>query len=243
MKKIILGTVVIFMLGGVALYFWLNSGGDDGFGFKLPGVSSPVAPSPLVAGCGNGLCEEGENFNSCPVDCYSPGSSGPELAKLALSSADFPSPPLGTSWVKIYDKLSENDESSIWPTLQNHKALAIHNMVIALSAPDGLSWAQWGHVAQFILAYPQDKILNAFEAATGNDIVKFAAQAKISLQELPDPTVGEISKAFKITGQGDTFYVIFFVKKGFLEYITFRGEKYEYQAFPPLARKAAEKIK
>jgi len=236
-KKFIFIALIIIV--GVVAVFWLRSGSQGGFNLGLS-----VAPQPLVAGCGNNLCEEGENFNSCPTDCYNPNSSGPELAKLALSSADFPPPQPGTSWIKINDRLLINeDESSIWPLLQNHKALAIHNMVIGLSAPDGLSWAQWGHLQQYILAYPPNKILAAFEAATGDGINEIADKAKISIQELPDPAVGERSKAFKITGQGDAFYVIFFVKKGILEYITFRGEKYEYQAFPPLARKAADKIK
>ena len=129
--------------------------------------------------------------------------------------------------------------------MDSRRATAANWRVLACvsSSVDGLAWDQWGHIEQFILVYPQNKIINAFEAATGDGLNELAAKAKVSIQELPDPAVGERSKAYKITGQGDPFYVIFFVKKGFLEYITFRGEKYEYQDFPPLARKAAEKIK
>ena len=237
-KKVILIAGLILLIGGAVAFFWFGGGREGGTQPITPG-----AQKPLTAGCGNNLCEEGENFSVCPSDCYNPGSSGLELAKLALTSADFPAPQKGTSWVTIYDQLLENDPARVWPALQNHEPLAIHNAVIRLAAPDGLAWDQWGHVEQFIMVYPQNKILNAFEAATGDGLNELAAKAKIVIQELPDPAVGERSKAFKITGQGIPFYVIFFVKKSFLEYITFRGEKYEYQAFPPLARKAAEKIK
>lgn len=243
MKRVLIFVVVI-VIGGVAVFFWLNSDRDEGWSrLKLPGDSSWPKSSPLATGCGNNLCEEGENFNSCPSDCYNPSSSAPELAKLSLAPVDFPPPPSGTSWVKFYDQLLENDPARVWPLLQDHKPLAIHNAVIRLSAPNDISWDQWGHIEQFILVYPQDKILNAFKAATGDGLNELAARAKISIQELPDPAIGESSKAYKISGQGDSFYVIFFVKNSFLEYITFRGEKYEYQAFPPLARKAADKIK
>lgn len=242
-KKIIFATAVILILGlgGAALYFWLNDNGGN----TKPTSAKVLAP--LAAGCGNGLCEEGETFGACPTDCHNPGSSGPKLAALALSPADFPPPPVGTAWVIIYDQLLENDESRIWPTLQGQGALAIHNVVIRLAAPDDLAWDQWGHLEQFILAFPQNKVMKAFEAATGSRLAELAVPANLSIQELPDPAVGEKSKAFKITGQNGpsqwSQYVIFFIKKGFLEYITFSGEKYEYQVFPPLARTAADKIK
>lgn len=235
-KTIVL--IVIILLGG-SVGFWLIYGRDNNPGLKLP--SSPL-PSSLVAGCGNGLCEEGETFSACPTDCHNPSSSAQEMAKLVLSPSDFPSPPSGTSWTKIYDQLLENEESRIWPTLQNQGVLAIHNVVIRLSAPGDISWDQWGHLEQFILAFPQNKIVRIFETATGSDLNELATKAGVSLQELPDPVIGEKSKAFRMTGQGSQ-YVIFFVKKNFLEYITFSGDKYEYQAILPIVRKAAEKIK
>ncbi len=191
-KKVILIVGLILLVGGVAAFILLGNGQEVGIQPLTPG-----AQKPLVTGCGNNLCEENETFSSCSIDCYNPSSSGPELAKLALASVDFPAPPAGTSWVKINDRLLINeDESRIWPLLQNHKALAIHNMVIALSAPDGLSWDRWGHLQQYILVYPQNKIMNAFEAATGDGLNEIADKAKISIQELPDPAVGERSKAF-----------------------------------------------
>ena len=251
MKKIILGIVIILMLGGAALYFWLSSGGDDGFGFKLPEASSPVAPSPLVAGCGNNLCEESETFSSCPIDCYNPVSSGTELAKLSLAPSDFPPPYQGTipsqktSWVKFFDQLVE--ESYIWPPLKDKGALAIHESIIRLSAPGDLSWDQWGRLEQYILVFPPDKISQAFEAMSAENFSKIIAKekAELSFQELPNPAIGERSRAFKLqwAGRKEPQYMIVFTKNVFLEYLLFGGEKYEYQVFPPLARKAAEKIK
>ena len=238
MSKRGVAVVVVIVVAALigAGYYFLNKEGTS--------LTSPVQS--LKQGCGNSLCEEGETFNTCPEDCYNPSSSGPELAKLALSPADFPAPPQGTSWVKIYDQLLENDTSRIWPTLQDQNPLAIHNAVIRLSSPDDISWDQWGHLEQFILAFPPNKAAKALEAATGGDLAKLAAEAKVSIQELPDPAVGEKSKAFKITGQNGpsqwSQYIILFVKGNFVEYITFSGEKYEYQVFPVIARKAADKI-
>lgn len=245
-KKIIFVIAVIVLVSGVALYFWLNSGKD----ITKPGSSSKVSP-PLAAGCGNNLCEENETFSSCPTDCYNPGSSGPELAKLALKPSDFPPPYQGpipdqkTSWVQFVDELV--GESYVFPLLQNKGALAIYETITRLAARGGdLAWDQWGRLEQYILVFPPDKISAAFDAMSAENFSKIIAQekAQLSVQELPNPAIGERSRAFKMQWSGrDAQYLIVFTKNNFLEYLLFSGEQYEYQVFPPLARKAAEKIK
>ncbi|OGY92071.1 MAG: hypothetical protein A3B30_04565 [Candidatus Komeilibacteria bacterium RIFCSPLOWO2_01_FULL_52_15] len=249
-RKVILIIVVILLVGSAAAFFWFNNQRENGVQFGSSGIQKS-----LTAGCGNSLCEEGETFSSCPMDCYNPESSGPELAKLALTSSDFPPPHQGTtpnektSWVKFFDQLV--DESYVWPSLQNKGALAIYETITQLTGPNDLSWYQWGRLEQYILVFPSDKISKAFDESLSMDFLsKISAQEreKISFQELPDPAVGEKSKALKLKfGVGDengrtVKYIIVFVKKGFLEFLMFSGEKYEYQVFPPLARKAAEKI-
>lgn len=243
MKKILLGVMVLIVLGGVGYwYFVLRQN------VSAPSTFSNV-PQSLVAGCGNNICEEGENFNSCPVDCYNPSSSGPELAKLALTPSDFPSPYQGTtpsektSWVQWAHDLV--GESYVWPPLQNQGALAIYETITTLMGPGDLSWDRWGRLEQYILVFPTNKISKAFEDMNVENLSKLGSKDKISFQELPDPAVGEKSKAFKMQSPDGSYssYVIVFVKNNFLEYFIFSGEKYEYQVFPPLARKAAEKIR
>ncbi|HEY4509475.1 MAG TPA: hypothetical protein VJC15_00610 [Candidatus Paceibacterota bacterium] len=242
MKKIMLGIVMLLILGGGAYWYFV----------LRQNVSAPTTFSnvqkQLASGCGNTICEEGENFNSCPVDCYNPTSSGPELAKLALKPSDFPPPHQGTtpsektSWVQWAHDLV--GESYVWPPLQNQGALAIYETITTLMGPGDLSWDRWGRLEQYILVFPTNKISKAFEDMNVENLSKLDVKDQVSFQELPDPAVGEKSKAFKMQSQDGRYssYVIVFVKNNFLEYFIFSGEKYEYQVFPPLAREAAEKI-
>ena len=90
------------------------------------------------------------------------------------------------------------DESYIWPPLKDKGALAIYETITRLSVPGDLFWDQWGRLEQYVLIFPSDKISQAFEAMSAEGFSKIIAKEKVplSFQELPNPAIGERSRAF-----------------------------------------------
>ena len=103
--------VVVVIAVGIIGYLWMSKGGTSPESIsKLIPHATPTLP---VKGCGNGICEADETFDSCPADCNLPSTIEPYIAKISLSIADLPpplkdtnySPPKDTQWSKILDKI------------------------------------------------------------------------------------------------------------------------------------------
>ncbi len=64
-------------------------------------ISSPPKPDLPAPVCGNGACEAGENFATCPADCSAPAEPG--VGDVVIN--EFVSDPAdGEEWIELYNK-------------------------------------------------------------------------------------------------------------------------------------------
>ena len=81
----------VFLLLAVGLYGTYSSGllGAIIPAFEPAAVAPGVAVPVGGAVCGNGICELGENYQNCPVDCSKPGEYCVDEVSLSVSSANM----------------------------------------------------------------------------------------------------------------------------------------------------------
>jgi DNA/RNA endonuclease YhcR with UshA esterase domain len=74
-------------------------------------ISSPPKPDLPAPVCGNGACEAGENFATCPADCSAPAEPG--VGDVVVN--EFVSDPAeGEEWIELYNKKSFDINLAGW---------------------------------------------------------------------------------------------------------------------------------
>lgn len=240
--------IAALIILGVVLYL-LFSGQKSSL--TLPFTSQ--LKQTLVKGCGNDLCEAGETFESCASDCNLPSSIEPYIATTSLSVTDFPpapkdtqwSTPRDTHWSKFLDNYTITMEGGyLSPALNNFKLLYGKQTAIRLAEYDGtleLALDNMARIDQYVLVYSPKDREKVFAATTKSTLTP--ASAGIVPQDLPDPGIGDKSKAFSISfSDNKQRYIVVFIKKAYFEMIMLSGTMYEYKVLEDIARKAADKI-
>lgn len=207
----------------------------------------------LVKGCGNNLCEAGETFESCPSDCNLPSSIEPYIATTSLSVTDFPPAPKDTQWAtprdthwsRFLDNYTITVEGGyLPPAFNNFELLYGKQTAIRLAEYDGtleLALDSMARIDQYVLVYSPKDIEKVFAATTRSTLTP-ASTGTVS-QDLPDPGIGDKSKAFAISfSDNKQRFVVVFIKKAYFEMIMLSGTMYEYAVLEDIARKAAAKI-
>lgn len=194
--------------------------------------------------CGNQVCEGAENYDSCPTDCITESSVEASMSKIKISESDLPTPVPITYhrdilWYKGVDGASDESYSPL--PLQGFKPLAGWQVGIYPAVKEGDLFVDIsvGWIRQYVYAFtPEDaaKVISMVDKSSFPPLVT-------AVEELPNPNIGDSSKAFKASDSlGRIMHLIIFVKKGYYEILTLDGNKFEYKVLEDAARKAAGKI-
>lgn len=245
---LVITVIVVLIILGVALYFIVSGQKPS---LTLPSTSQ--VKQTLVKGCGNNLCEAGETFESCPSDCNLPSSIEPYIATTSLSVTDFPPAPKDTQWTtprdthwsKFLDNYTITVEGGYFPSaFNNFELLHGKQTAIRLAEYDGtleLALDNMARIDQYVLVYSSKDIEKVFAATTKSTLTP--ASSGTASQDLPDPNIGDKSKAFKIFfSDNKQRYVVVFIKGAYFEMVMLSGTMYEYNVLEDIARKAAAKI-
>ncbi len=237
---ILLVVISIIILLGAGTYLTLSKQKSNGNQSPFSINTQKQIP---VKGCGNKLCEEGETFDSCPSDCQLPSSIEPSVAKLGISKEDLPPPPSGKQWSKFLDHYTIDGSYVPFP-IREYKLLlgkqnSIRAAVLTSDVPSGeISYDDLARFDQYIFVYPQESLDNVFAKTSPSAL----SSLPIQVEELPDPKLGDRSRALKFSPAGKTGYTIVFIKRGYFQIIALSGTEFEYKVLEDIARKAADKI-
>lgn len=232
---IIIAIILCFIIVGIGVYFiFLRQKSDLSGPPSLPFATQKQVP---VKGCGNNLCEAEETFDSCPPDCILPSSIEPTLKSILITESDLPLTPAPNKepWVKQID--IQIDETYVDLAPRDIKPYTGWQVTYYPLPHDSLAW-----IEHMILVYPVDKIESIFNTIDTTLATVQKAEPSAKIEELPSPSIGEDSRAFRVAFPNRPFHTIVFYKKGFYETFTLRGTAFEYNVLEDIARKAADKI-
>ncbi|HIJ99176.1 TPA: hypothetical protein H1005_04485 [archaeon] len=208
-------------------------------------VSKEKLPQANV--CGNNLCEINETYANCPSDCTTKASIQPSIDKIKIDMSDLPPPPesdMGElEWYKGVE--GDLDESRLPPKFRGFGLLAGHETGIYAAKKEGDVYVDtdlvW--IRQQIYVYPKEKVSKLL-VETNKDLWGPLPSDGPFIEELPSPSIGEGSKAFKITSPKSKKieYDIIFIKEGYYQRVTMDTSVFEYRVLEEIARKVAAKI-
>lgn len=204
--------------------------GDAGTCLEFACSGIECAAQRIPKCCGNYVCEEPENFESCPSDC-SPNSM---IDKIKISENDLPLIVGNSPW--SIDRDDSVGEYQVDSSIRGLGLIAGRNIGFT---------SDKASVNQQILIFPMENINKVLDATNKNEILRWGGSPE-DMYELPSPNIGDKSRAFKLLLNKEPYmYYVAFTKKGYYELLEIRGRgeaPADYKSLEDIARKAADKI-